>query len=162
MRIVIAFGACVLALSGCGTTTSSWRADPLRAVRAYDGPDRPASDLARIMITSRHVVVAKVDEASSHPLTDFFESEAGPMLVAPGKHIVTVVYVYGTVVSKEQALIELDAEAGHVYTFDYQLTDQSHVTFRAVDHGIDFDAKCGKYLKMRPIPVLMGSAYPCM
>ncbi len=116
------------------------------------------SDYARVRLVN---VGAQVREIDGKELGPLISSEAGTLLteahVSPGSHRITAVYTEGFLSTgsfsswkEAESELTVNATAGHVYTVRARRMQSNRVEFSIVDHGRDYDAKCGGLFR-RPV-----------
>lgn len=146
----------VAMLCGCAAFDEPPRAELAQTTRPVSikievGEDLLASDYARIRLIN---VGAQVREIDGKKLGSLIFPEAGTLLteahVAPGRHRIAAVYTEGFLSSgsfsswkEAKSDLSVNLAAGHVYSVRATRTESNRVGFSVVDHGRDYDAKCG-------------------
>lgn len=113
---LLACAAASLLLSACASSD----------IRLYDGPQKPANEIARISMPEQ-LEVASIN-GKNVPGAEGLVSKGDKHLeVAPGRYQLLVFYregwnlqAEGDILKSDPALFTIDAQAGHQYRIDYQ------------------------------------------
>ncbi len=114
---------------------------PQPALKIYDGPDKPLTEVASIR-GSNHcnneksvVGETRIIEVNGLTADSFSSGYQRDLLIAPGKTSVTVYWFYAFYRTKGNVTLNLNAQAGHRYIVRSKIRDREFADFFIEDLG---------------------------